>query len=156
MEVWKDVVGYEGKYQVSNSGRVASVRKEIILKPLINKGYEYLQLGRGVNKAVHRLVMESFVGASDLSVDHIDCQKRNNNLSNLQYVTISENTKLSFKRGTAAVGSKKNQSKIKESDVLEIRRMLENGSSLKQISEKYSISLSTISFIKNRKTWNHV
>lgn len=83
-EVWKDVDGFEGHYQVSNHGRVRSIKKEaLVLKGDYQpNGYKRVYLwkdGRKYNKLVHRLV------ASD--VNHIDEDKTNNNVNNLQWCT---------------------------------------------------------------------
>ena len=108
-EVWKDISGYEGLYQVSNAGRVKSlpkrvggvngyVQKERILKPL-DAGWGYLKVTLYKNdipkqRKIHRLVLETFRpvdGMERLNVNHKDENKRNNVLSNLDWVTPSEN-----------------------------------------------------------------
>ena len=79
-------------YSVDREGNVYS--KGRILKPFNNNGYKRIKLNiEGVRRAylVHRLVAEAYLGASDLCVDHIDNNKANNNLSNLQYLTVAEN-----------------------------------------------------------------
>lgn len=108
MEIYKDVKGYEGLYQVSNFGNVKSIERVIIrsdnrkktIKEKIkegthNKGYKRISLvdinGISRNQYVHRLVLKSFLYESDLYVDHIDGNKQNNRLENLRYVTNSEN-----------------------------------------------------------------
>lgn len=108
MEIYKDIKGYEGLYQVSNLGNVKSIERIIIrsdnrkrtIKEKIkegthNKGYKRISLvdSNGVSKSyyVHRLVLKSFLYESDLYVDHIDGDKQNNNVSNLRYVTNSQN-----------------------------------------------------------------
>ena len=117
-EIWKDVRNYEGFYQISNKGNVKSVQRKVvysdgrvfnypekILKPSPDtKGY----LGVGLNrngtakpKRVHRLVAEAFLNKPEglMSVNHIDGVKTNNNLSNLEWVTYSENTKKGYELG---------------------------------------------------------
>lgn len=101
-EIWKDVVGYEGIYQVSNLGRVKSlprngtIKQERILKPHRVQGYLLAELfNRGAHKGkrIHRLVAEAFIPNPDnkREVNHIDGDKHNNRVENLEWVTSSEN-----------------------------------------------------------------
>lgn len=96
METWKDVVGYEGIYKVSNLGNVKSLyfTKEKILKNLLGtSGYYNVNLyknKKGIPVLVHRIVFEAFYNMKSnrkLVIDHIDSNKLNNNISNLQLVT---------------------------------------------------------------------
>lgn len=107
-EVWEDIPGYEKIYQVSNLGRVKSLSrktnqtdkiriiKEKILKQQVTMfGYKVVTLRKNNKRKeykVHRLVLYSFLGVSDLIVNHIDSNKQNNVLENLEYCTYSENT----------------------------------------------------------------
>lgn len=109
-EIWKDIPGYEGYYQVSNYGRVRSldryvngkfgiqqIRKGRILKPVIHScGYLYLTFS--VNKKrkylfIHRLVYEAFNGTvpDGMQVNHINEDKTDNRLENLNLMTRKEN-----------------------------------------------------------------
>lgn len=109
-EIWKDVEGYEGYYKVSNKGRVKSLKRtvkhggsvtrtfpELILKPnKVNFGYMQVTLnkdGKRRSRYVHNLVMESFVGPKRLGyeVNHINEDKEDNSLDNLEYLTSKEN-----------------------------------------------------------------
>ena len=121
-EVWKDIPKYEGFYKVSNLGRVKSLprllknrysiflSKEKLLTPKKNgNGYLWVKLCVGGEKsfAVHRLVMLAFVGKSDLVVNHLDLNKLNNRLDNLEYCTRRENVhhyEKSVKRASAYIG----------------------------------------------------
>lgn len=112
-EIWKDVVGYEGLYQVSNLGRVRSLdthdrlgrlRRGRVLKDSNNgTGYRMVNLkhdGKQRMRTVHRLVMETFVpNNDDLEINHIDGDKSNNTLVNLEWCTRSENVTHAVKLG---------------------------------------------------------
>lgn len=107
-ENWRDIPGYEGLYQASNKGRVKSLPRATtsgrVMKLFTNprNGYVYVCLCKN-NKPkgyrVHRLVMAAFYGASNLQVNHIDGDKRNNCLDNLEYCTQSENMLHAYKTG---------------------------------------------------------
>jgi hypothetical protein len=102
MEEWREIKGYESIYQVSNLGRVKSLKygKERIMKSSI-EGNGYLQLilckDRKVSaRKIHRLVAESFLNhnpcAHKLVVNHKDFNRTNNNLSNLEIISQRENS----------------------------------------------------------------
>lgn len=92
-EVWKDILGYEGHYQVSNKGRVKSLKqgKERILKQIINKrGYLRICLIKNGKKKiymVHRLVAKSFLPNPNSlpQINHKDEDKTNNKVENLEW-----------------------------------------------------------------------
>lgn len=113
MEKWKEIPGYESRYLISNTGAVKSLvyfhngktvtNKERILRQVNNRGYLRVALtdftGIVKHHCVHRLVLSAFKGSSTLSVNHIDGNKQNNNLSNLEWVTHSENQKHAYRIG---------------------------------------------------------
>ena len=104
-EIWKDVVGYEGYYQVSNKGSVRSLERidnigrkhrGRTLRLLNHNGYRYIRLSKnGVTKTyiVHRLVAEAFIPNPKglLEINHIDEDKINNNIENLEWCTRKHN-----------------------------------------------------------------
>lgn len=119
-EIWKDVKGYEGLYQVSNLGRVKSLdayvnvgiknvkkalRKGKYLKATVNRcGYFIVELSKnGTRKTttIHRLVASAFIDNphNKPCVNHIDGNKQNNYISNLEWCTHSENIKHAFDNG---------------------------------------------------------
>lgn len=107
---WRDIKGYEGKYQVSNDGQVRSLNyhREKIIKIMTPKKTPtgYLTIGLLKNKVkkffgIHRLValcfLEQIPGADQ--VNHKDANKQNNNVENLEWVTAKENTLHAIKHG---------------------------------------------------------
>lgn len=96
-EIWKNVVGYEGKYEVSNLCRVRSVRK--ILKTQINvqNGYSYIGIA-GKTFTIHRLMAIAFIPNPENkpTVNHKDGIKTNNHISNLEWATFSENSQHNY------------------------------------------------------------
>ena len=101
MEIWKDIPGYEGHYQVSNEGRIRSIKNTpyIILKPDYQKnGYVRVYFWFNNKKRtilVHRIVAKCFVDNPNgyNEINHIDENKANNNASNLEWCTHSYNMK---------------------------------------------------------------
>lgn len=104
-EIWKDVKGYEGEYQVSNLGKVKNIKKDNIIKGTINKnGYIYVDLWKNNKrhkKTIHRLVAENFLNNINnyTDVNHKDGNKQNNKLSNLEFCTRSYNIKEAYRLG---------------------------------------------------------
>lgn len=105
MEIWKDIKGYEGLYQISSLGRVKSLkridyigraRKEKILKYGIRNGYPYVVLcceNRKKKYSIHRLVAEHFIDnpLNKSQIDHINTDKTDNRVENLRWTNQSEN-----------------------------------------------------------------
>ena len=98
-EIWKDIKGYDGKYQISTKGRVWSVNRQIYLKQKDVNGYKKVCLmapnGKKKYEYVHRLVALHFIDNPEgkPEVDHIDRNRENNNVENLRWLTKSENNK---------------------------------------------------------------
>lgn len=110
MEVWKDIEGYEGLYQVSSLGRIKSLpgrsnhKSEKILKQATVLGYSHITLSKdNVQKIfkVHRLVASAFIpNPKDLpQVNHIDGKKLNNCVENLEWVNPRDNSLHAFRMG---------------------------------------------------------
>jgi hypothetical protein len=122
MEIWNDVEGYENLYQISNYGKVKSLshinnlgklRPECILKDrFTDRGYNTAVLynnGKPKTYKVHRLVAKAFIEniSNKPHVNHIDGDKKNNFVDNLEWVTISENQKHAFRTGLKTISCKR-------------------------------------------------
>lgn len=119
-EMWRDVVGYEGLYEVSNAGSIRNALTKKIRKQFINKdGYEKVQLRKnGVpkNHFVHRLVALSFVCNPDnlTEINHKDENKLNNNADNLEWCTRSYNVNYGLRIEKFRLSMKNNPSVSKQ------------------------------------------
>lgn len=154
MEYFKDIPGYEGIYKISNYGRVASERSFKILKPIRSKrfGYSFVSLccsGKIKIHKIHRLVLMTFRGASKLHVNHIDFDRSNNCLSNLEYTTAKENTRHAIKAG-------RHPSKNRRLSANQVREIRESKEMPKILSGKYKIPPSAIYKIRKREIYSDV
>jgi hypothetical protein len=106
MEIWKLVPEYEGKYEVSDQGRVRSFQRKpqgIILRPgRMPSGHLSVALGRGNSQCVHKLVLLAFVGTAPDTHEcrHLNGDPADNRLENLCWGTRSENIKDAVRHGT--------------------------------------------------------
>lgn len=189
IEIWKDIPGYETLYQSSNLGRIRSVDhfvfrgngymgkikkywfyKGRILKPNTDsEGYIRCTLsksGKTQRYLVHRIVAMTFIpNPNNLSqINHIDEDKHNNRIENLEWCTTNYN--LSFNGGRKKraltktgkpnlLGSGENHyaSKLKNSQVIDIYRDQRN---YKEISAYYNIGLTTVYDIKKKRRWTNL
>lgn len=164
-EIWKDIEGWETLYAISNLGNVLSKRRNKKLKP-VPEGGGYLQVylcnnGKYQRCVVHRLVATHFISNPDNKpeVNHIDANKSNNKVENLEWVTPSENIRHSFEIGLINRGGENHPSnKLTEDDVRTIKKMLMDGVRMCEIEEKFKgvISRATICDIKAGRTWKNV
>lgn len=103
-EIWKDIDGFDGRYQISSYGRVRSFAHDKIkgrllkLQPYSN-GYLFAQLGRdGGSRLVHRLVAKAFIpGDHSLQVNHLNGVRRDNWVANLEWLSCSDNHRHSYR-----------------------------------------------------------
>ena len=178
-EEWQDIGEWQGLYAVSNLGRVRSYDREVAARLT---GTAYIHKGRvltlkrtgnyrgvslfldGTNRRfyVHRLVAQAFIpNPSNLpEVNHKDGNKLNNCVSNLEWVTRSDNAQHAWKTGllkspNPPCGELQHASKLTENDVKQIRIDFQPGSGPK-LARKYGVTPRTIYLIARRDSWKHV
>lgn len=170
MEIWKDIPGYEGKYQASNLGRIKSLKRRVpirnpytgelfertvperILRPGQNRrsGHLSVVLGHGKNASqVHQLVMTTFEGPcpSGMEVLHINGNPKDNRCENLRYGTRRENILDVLFQG-------KPWRKLTIEDAEAIKFGLHTGIKGAELARMYGVSQNTISSIKKGKNFS--
>jgi hypothetical protein len=160
---WKYIPGYNKRYKIYKDGRIWSRRSKRFLKEQTDHyGYRYYILcidSKLKNKTTHRWLWESFVGAvpKGKQINHIDGNKLNNSLDNLELSTPKENIQHAWRMGLCrrSLGSKTNNSKLLECDIAKIFRLHKRGLSQCKIAKKFSVTQSNISRILNKQTWRH-
>jgi HNH endonuclease len=123
-------------------------------------GYLAVNLSRGGKKSqrfVHRLVLEAFVGLRPpgLICCHGDGNRNNNHLENLRWDTYLSNSADMLLHGTRLMGSAA-RSKLSEDDILEIRRLRSEGTSIPRLATAYDVSPQNIQAIVYRRSWRHL
>lgn len=168
MEIWKDVEGYEGKYQISNYGRILALNFKRTKLPklkaqVISNGYFYVMLSKNSiakNCSVHRLVAKHFLQSWDnkLEVNHIDGNKLNNHISNLEMVTALENTRHARLIGLCKdTGSNNSRAKYSKEEVDMIRWYYHcKGFMQKDIAKLFNTAQPQINFIIRYKRYPHI
>ena len=172
-EEWKIINGFED-YEVSNHGQVRKIRGHSsgkIMSPKKKKN-GYLEIGLRKNKKrdfkyIHILVLEAFKPNKDLTkteCNHLDGNKENNYVGNLEWCTHKENIKHAIEIGLMIPikGKDHPNSKSTENDIIEIQKMLssndyKNGRITQtDIADKFGIAQQTVSKINNNKSWKHL
>ena len=160
-EVWEPVSIVEG-YEVSSRGRVRrtkpmkGTRAGRILKPCVtNRGYYRIRMyvdGAGTSEYVHRLVASAFIPNPNRlpQVNHIDLDKANNCVENLEWCDNISNHAHGRKAGALA-------QKLDPEKVSEIRRMYrEESMTHREIADRFGIHKSTVQSVVRRTSWRHV
>lgn len=179
-EIFKTIQKYPN-YEISNLGRVITKERKIrythavtkkehyriserrFLKVYYNNrtGYKFVQLydsNKSKNITIHRLVAETFLNNSQKleCVNHIDGNKHNNSINNLEWCSNSYNHKHATMTGLKAKGDDVYSSKLNDNSVHAIMYFLKKGLSHSEISKAFNVSRPTISLISKGKTWKHI
>lgn len=175
-EIWKPVVGLEDAYEVSSLGNVRSLareyfingglykKKSVILKGSIStNGYHRHTLSfldKRIYKNTHRIVAEAFIPNPDNKpqINHIDGNKLNNTVSNLEWCDAKENLNHAYKIGLAKgkAGAENSMAELSEEQVLQIVSLHRNGMKQVDIAKLFGQKFQNISCIVNGKSWNSV
>lgn len=168
-EIWKDIVGFEGLYQVSNLGNVKSLKGK---EPKILKGHKdtkgYLQVElRKDNKrnisCIHRLVAKEFLEKpkGKDQINHIDGNKLNNNVDNLEWCTCKENIKHAWDNhlNKATYGENHPNSKLTNEQAKWIKENCKPRSKtmgVQAMANMFGVSVCPIYNIVYGKGWKHI
>lgn len=160
-EEWVNIPNYDGLYMASSLGRIKSFKnkKERVLKPRKNRRYLNVALCKdGLCKTftVHRLIALSFLGKSDLTVNHKDNNKLNNAVSNLEWVTKENNYKYAVRDGLIKRGQENGYCKLKDTDVVAIRERHKKGERFATLGRLFRVTRHNIRSVVLRETWRHL
>lgn len=169
VETWKDIVGYEGRYQVSDQGRIKSLPNSRRFSELVMKlaghpktGHYICNLtdqfdGKWRQKSyfVHTLELAAFVGERPEGFEgcHNDGNPQNNALTNLRWDTTSSNQMDRVAHGTSNRGVRNRAAKLDEATARWIKSRLTAGEKVGALAEEFGLWHGAISAIKNERTW---
>lgn len=174
-EVWSPIRNYEGYYEISNKGRVKSIKRivetkngkysvkgKILSIGVDTKGYNHVILtkcGKSHARRIHQLIAQSFIPnpLHLLYVNHKNGIKTDNRVENLEWCTVRQNNLHALNNGlnfnfTETHG----MSKLTNNDVIEIRKLIKYKIKLKDIAKIFNIHKNTISSIKTGRTWKRL
>ena len=150
-EIWKDVVGYEGLYEVSNLGRIKRSKNNTIRKQFNNfSNYRKISLRNSKQKMyfVHRLVAQAFIPNPENKpfINHIDSCRSNNIISNLEWCTQKENMQHAVSKGRIhPLGNKTNHKNMSSTEDREnFKKLYSKGLKLREISVLTGFSIGTV------------
>ena len=154
-------------YCINEYGFILNIRTRGVIIPSVGKkGYLQVCLTNKNTYSVHRLVALTFIENKENKpeVNHIDGNKLNNHISNLEWNTTQENLEhkrinnlgKTLKAKFSATGINNSQAKLDEQDVILIRTNCVTKNDIKKFSNELNVSIATIYDIKNRRSWTHI
>lgn len=158
--MWKDVPALSGRYEASETGEIRNKTTKHIRKQRMNK-YGYCQInisrndgtGKSNTMLVHKLIAETFIPNPDQlpEVNHIDGDKSNNHVSNLEWCTKSDNQKHAHKLGLSHVyhGEDHPCAKLTNEEVKQVKQMYMEGVSQQKIADFFHVSNTTVRRVLN-------
>lgn len=159
-----EINGVTKEYILYDDGRLYDVKLGRFKNSVENRNgylrYSIYVFGKRKFFFVHRLVLKTFnpvEGMENLQVNHIDGDKKNNHLENLEWCTQSENQRHAFRMGLISrKGTKNSACKLNERDVQDIVDMLLAKRPYKEISQKFNISKNTVAAIRGKRLWKDI
>lgn len=170
-ESWRPVVGMESSHEVSDAGRIRAlgstdalgrrIHGRVLTNGRMSGRYVRVRLthhGKHVERAIHILVLEAFVGPRPPGADacHGDGDRWNNRLDNLRWDSHAANQRDKITHGTIARGARNGWAKLTEADVRALRDMVAAGATVKDAAQAFGISDTHASQIVRRVRWGHV
>lgn len=139
-------------YYVSDHGNMYSYNKQRLMNPTISHdGYKVCTVrtfdGRGITVYIHRMEMLTFKyepGCEELDIDHVDCNKLNNYITNLEWVTTAENTRRAAKNGLLLCGEDASWTKVTNQEVHEICKLYVSGYGITSIARIIGCGLDSV------------
>lgn len=167
--MWKElqIDGLKKKYLINENGDIFDIKENKLRNPVENKkGYykvSFYLYGKYKLKFVHRLVLEHFdpiENMNELQVNHIDGNKKNNNVNNLEWCTLKENMKHAWEnklcKNSTPSGNDAHHRVLNSEIVYQIKQDLKNKMSYRKVAEKYNIHFSTVCQINKGITWKDI
>ena len=168
-EIWKDVKGYEGLYEVSDLGQVRNARTMLLLSVHErSKGRKYSSMSVGLFKngkqrqvSMHRIIAFAFIENEDNKpfINHKDGNPRNNQLGNLEWCTAKENSQHASRSGLLRPmrGEDCGTSKLKERDVLRIKEMYKTKKYRQwELGKMFGVGQDQISRVISGDNWKYL
>lgn len=159
-EVFKDIKGFESKYQISNLGNVRSKKTGLLIKHMCNKkGYHYVHLSinryKSKKEYVHRLVARGFIDnpQNKPQVNHIDGNPANNTVDNLEWCTNEENQEHAVLHNLHYQGELHRDSKFTEDSIKLLPELVKSGFTFGQLNVLTGVAIINLKKIIYGKTW---